>query len=176
MRTVLSDLKYIWLNMFVAYIPAWWLRKCFYRLAGMKIGQRCRIGIGTKIIRPKNIKLGDGCIINEYCHLDGRGGLTIGNETSISIYCKIVSASHDLNSNDFKYQSNKIEIHDHVFIGANAMILENTIIKRGAVIGASSVAKGIFDENKIYAGNPIKCIKDRNCLLKYELYHQAFFR
>lgn len=176
LKTILSDLNYLWLNSIVSHLPAWWLRRFFYTLAGMRIGKRCRIGIGTVIVRPKKIVLGEGCIINEYCHLDGRGGLIIGDETSISIYTKIISASHNLESGLFEFKSGNIVIQDHVFIGANATILENTLIKKGAVIGASSVAKGTFEENKYYVGNPIRCIRQRCSKYDYSLYHDAYFR
>lgn len=171
-----SDIKYMWLNGFVRHIPAWRVRRFFYRLAGMKIGKDSRIGIGTIIVRAKGITLGCGCIINEYCHLDGRGKLTIGDNTSISIYTKIISASHELNEENFAYKSGSIVIMDHVFIGVNAIILENTFIDTGAVIGAGAIAKGNFEKNIIYAGNPIRKVKERNCSNTYNLFHEAYFR
>lgn len=174
--TIFSDLKYIWLNCFVRYIPCWKLRRFLYVFAGMKIGKGCRIGIGTVIVRPKGIILGNGCIVNEYCHLDGRGGIKIGDNSSISIYSKIISASHNLNSDLFDYESGNVEILDHVFIGAGAIILENTFIESGAVIGAGSIAKGHFESNTIYVGNPIKPIKSRQNKCDYVLKHNAYFR
>lgn len=173
---LLSDIKYIWLNGFVCNIPAWWLRRFFYRLAGMKIGNYSRIGIGTIVVRPKGIEIGHRCIINEYCHLDGRGKLIIGDNTSISIYSKIISASHDLDSEEFTYKSGVINISDHVFVGANAIILENTKIESGAVIGANAVAKGNFEKNMIYMGNPIRIVGERKSSNTYDLFHEAFFR
>ena len=113
---ILSDIKYIWLNEFVCRMPAWWIRRFFYKLAGMKIGKYSRIGIGTIVVRPRGIQLGERCIINEYCHMDGRGKLVIGDNVSISIYTKLISASHILNDEEFTYRSGPITIQDHVFM------------------------------------------------------------
>ena len=170
------DLGYMLLNTFINHIPAWWLRKLLYRAAGMKIGKHCRIGIGTIIVKPHGICLGEGCIVNEYCHLDGRGGLTIGDHTSISIYTKIITASHDINSESFAYQSHEVTIGDHVFIGAGVIILEKSILGKGCVVGAGAVVKGVLECNGIYIGNPVKKVGNRVINNSYELYHDAYFR
>lgn len=69
------DFKYIILNRFVSKIPCWHFRRFVYRIAGLQIGKGSRIGIGTVILNPENIMIGSNTIINEYCHLDGRGVL-----------------------------------------------------------------------------------------------------
>ena len=170
------DFAYIITNSIVNRIPAWWIRKNIYKLLGMKIGKNSRIGIGTIITYPKQIVIGDRAIINEYCFLDGRGKLYIGNNTSISIYSKFISASHNLNSNDFAYQYKPIVIDDYSFIGAGAIILEGTHLGKGCVIGAGAVAKGEYDNNKMYIGNPAKFVKERECDYSYLLYQNYYFR
>lgn len=170
------DLGYMLLNTFINHIPAWWLRRLLYKISGIKLGKHCRIGYGTVIVHPHGIQLGDGCIINEYCHLDGRGGLVIGDHASVSVYSKLISASHDLQADDFAYQEHRIVIEDHVFIGAGAIILEGSFLRTGCVIAAGAVAKGEFEEKIIYAGNPIHKIKERNSNCNYSLYHEAYFR
>ena len=85
---VLSDLQYILLNKFINQIPCWKLRKILYKRLGLTIGRNVRIGIGTIVINPSGIKIGDRSVINENCLLDGRGGLIIGHDTSISSYTK----------------------------------------------------------------------------------------
>lgn len=157
-----ADFAYLFTNTFVNHLPAWWLRKFFYKLLGMKIGRYVRIGWGTIVLYPKQISIGDRSIINEYCFLDGRGGLQINSNVSISIYSKIITASHTLNSKDFKYQTHKVIIDDYAFLGAQAIVLENSYVGVGCCIGAGAVAKGKYDSDSIYLGNPAKKLQIDN--------------
>lgn len=170
------DLGYMIMNTVVNHIPAWWIRKLLYQALGMKLGKKTRIGIGTIVIYPKQIKIGNHAIINEYCFLDGRGGLIIGENASISIYSKLISASHKLNNDSFEYQHHPIIIDDYAFIGAAAIILEGTHLGRGCSIGAGSVAKGVYKSDTIYLGNPAKEVGQRNSKYDYELYQNYYFR
>lgn len=176
LRELYQDAGYIILNSFVTHIPAWWIRRICYKIAGIKMGSNVRIGIGTKVMSPHRINLADGVVINEYCFLDGRGGLIISKNVSISHHCKIISASHNINDEQFSYWSNPIVIEDYVFIGSGAIVLDNSHLGRGCVIGAGAVIKGNLDENGIYIGNPAIKKGIRKCENRYELKHKAFFR
>ncbi|WP_044914237.1 MULTISPECIES: acyltransferase [unclassified Butyrivibrio] len=164
------------LNYIVAIIPVWHIRKLFYVISGMKIGKGSRIGLRTRVIRPSKIQIGERSIINEYCHLDGRGGLTIGDDCSISIYSKIITASHKANSKDFEYYEAPVSMGDHVWIGCNAIILDGSILNDGCIIGAGAVIKGTVEENAIYIGNPATKVKERNKDLQYQINFHPFFR
>lgn len=176
LKQIKADFAYILTNTIINHIPAWCIRKILYKLLGMKIGKYSRIGIGTVVIYPSQISLGDHCIINEYCFLDGRGTLKIGNNTSISVYCKIISASHNLTSDNFTYQTHPIVIDDYVFIGTGAIILEGTHLGKGCAIGAGGVAKGDYEPNSIYTGNPLRKVKDRHSNYEYNLIQNYYFR
>lgn len=171
-----ADFAYMLTNSVINRIPAWFIRKRIYQCLGMKIGANSRIGIGVIITYPKRIIIGDRAIINEYCFLDGRGKLYIGNNTSISIYTKLITASHNLNSDDFSYQHKPIVIEDYAFVGTGAIVLEGTHIGRGCVIGAGTVAKGLYDDDKMYIGNPARFVKKRKCDYSYLLYQNYYFR
>lgn len=51
-------------------------------------------------------------------------------------------------------------IKDHVFIGADALILKGVTIGEEAVIGARSVVTKKVPAKEIWAGNPAKFIKN----------------
>lgn len=172
-----KDFKYIYLNCFINHIPSWLIRRALYRNLGMKIANTARIGIKTIVDEPKNIIIGERTVINEYCHLDGRGGLTIGHDTSISIYSKIISASHHKDSGSFEYYCGSVTIGNRVWIGCGAIILNHSIIEDNAIVGAGSVFKGHADKDGIYFGNP--CTKrdvDRQLENEYELNFKPYFR
>ena len=169
------DFKYMILNHFINNIPFWNVRKFFYSLFGLKIGKQSRIGIKTVIVEPKNIKIGDRTIINENCHLDGRGGIEIENDTSISFGTVIITGTHDSNDK-FKYKTEKVIIKDHVWIGTHAIILNGSIIESYSIIGAGCVFKTKSNKNEIFVGNPARKIKERENIEDYKIEYKPFFR
>lgn len=171
----ISDVNYIFLNCFIMNIPSWYIRKFILKIYGLKIGKGSRIGIGTTIVDPKKITIGNRTIINEKCHIDGRGELIIGDDTSISFGTTIITASHKANDN-FEYYSKKTIINNHVWIGAKAIILDGSFISDLCIIGAGAVLRGKTEEKGIYVGNPIKKIKTREDKGEYKLNYKPFFR
>lgn len=171
------DLEYIILNRFVNCIPSWTIRRFFYKYYGMKIHTGARIGIGTVVVYPSGIEIGHRSIVNENCFIDGRGGLRIGRDTSISTYTKIVTGSHDYNSDTFEHIRKLTIIGDRVWIGINAVILDGSRIKNRSVIGASSVVKGLVEEDSIVIGNPAKPVKKRQLNNKrFRMQYYPYFR
>lgn len=170
------DLQYIILNKVVCHIPSWTARRYVYRKCGIRLESGSRIGIGTVVINPKGIWVGKRSVINESCLLDGRGGLVIGCDTSISAYTRILSASHKVNSGNFQYYERKTRIGSHVWIGTGATILDGSAVKDFAVIGAGAVFKGDAEEGDIYMGNPAKYIKKRMVRNDYHLSLKTYFR
>ena len=170
------DFIFIFLSYFVANIPFWTVRRLFYISFGMKIGKSSRIGMKTVVVKPRRISLGDRVIINESCHLDGRGGLEIEDDTSISFGTTIISASHKTNSPEFEYYENKVHIGRNVWIGAHAIILDGSQIEDFVIIGAGSVAKGTYKKGGVYIGSPTKLIKMREDFHHYKIDYRPFFR
>lgn len=161
-KEILFEFIYIFLNNCVNKIPVWFIRRLFYRLFGMKIGKKSRILMQTIVVSPWKIRIGNGTTINEYCFLDGRGGLDIGVNTTIAIYSKIISATHDIDSDDFSYREEKVTIGDNVAIFADSVILPGTTVENGCVFAAGSIVKrDVYKENGVYGGNPAKKIRER---------------
>lgn len=175
-KRIKYDTKYIILNCVINKVPSWYIRKLFYRILGLSIGKNSRIGIKTVILNPENIVIGANTIINEYCHLDGRGGLNIGDNVSISIYTKIITASHKMNSEKFEYYCEKTIIGNRVWIGTSAIILNGSNISDNCVIGAGCVFKGSTVPSGVYIGNPAKLKKYRKLEGLYTLKYNAYFR
>lgn len=171
-----GDAQYVFINYFISNIPCWHIRRFFLRLFGLTIGRDSRIHMKCIIVNPKGIEIGNRTIINEHCYLDGRGGLKIGNDSSISIFSMLITGSHDKKSSDFSYIPGKIEIGDNVWLGARAIILQNSVIHDKAVIGAGSVFKGVSEENTVYYGIPAKEAGSRGLLEEYHLTYRSYFR
>ena len=54
-----------------------------------------------------------------------------------------------------------IKIGNDVWIGANCVILDGSVIPNGCVIGAGTIVRGRLEEYNVYCGNPIKKISER---------------
>ena len=176
LRMILDDFIHVFLNQFVNIIPSWIIRRFFYRWAGMKIGKGCRILLNAVVFAPKGIVIGERSCINEYCQLDGRGGLEIRNDVSISIRTVILTAGHAKNSNDFAYRTGKVIFEDNVWTGANAIVLDKSTLHEGSILSAGSVCKGELEAYGIYCGNPAVKVGTRNLTEKYHLAWQPYFR
>lgn len=172
----LIGLRHRFLNYFVNKIPFWCIRKLLYKIFGLRIGKDSRIGLGTFIISPKHIIIGNNTIINEKCYLDGRGGLLIGNNCSISMYAKLITGTHNHNSLHFEYITQQIEIFDNVWIGTDAVILNGSKLGTGSIIGAGCVFKGVALNKEIYVGNPAKKIKEREIDYIDPIVYKPFFK
>lgn len=170
-----SDLEFVILNGFVNKIPVWYIRKKIYQLYGMTIHKNARIGIGTVVYKPEKIEIGARSVVNEYCYLDGRGGLKIGYDVSISMFSKIITASHIVNDINFKYREGEVVIHDHVWIGIGGIVLDGSTIGARCVIGAGCVVKGILEENSIIKG--VSQYSDsKRIKVNYKIHYSPFFR
>lgn len=170
------DLQYVFLNIVVSYIPSWTLRRLLYRGAGMKIGQGARIGIGTQVVAPERITLGVRSVVNERCYLDGRGGLSIGTDSSISMNSTILTGSHDMKDAQFGYREGRVSIGDRVWVGAGAIVLDASVLEDEVVLSAGSVLKGTAKEGFVYRGVPAIRVGSRELKGSYLLEYRPFFR
>ncbi len=161
----------------VGYIPSHYVRRFFYRIAGIKIGKGSTIHTGAKFYNPSNITIGEDTIVGEMVVLDGRDKLVIGNHVDIASEVMIYNAQHDVDSEDFHAVKKQVVIEDYVFIGPRAIILPGVTVGEGAVIGAGAVVTKDVAPYSIAGGIPAKIIRERR--LKnphYRLGRAAWFR
>ena len=149
------------------------------------LGQNVMISKNVTLIGTNNISLGSNVRIDDYCiissnegylkigndvHIVGQsylgcaGDLTIGNNINIAQGVKIYTKINDYTSfdgNNNKFILGKIDIGDQVIIGSNSVLIGKCIIGEGATIGALSFVKNDLKPWSVYAGNPLKFIKDR---------------
>ena len=159
-------------------------------------GKNIKISKFVNIYNPTNLILHDNIRIDDFTILSCKGSIEIFNNVHISTHCfitsstkiiigkysgissgtKVFGSSDDYSGNFLtgptipsKYlnvQNGDIIIKNHVVIGSNSVIMPNITIEEGTAIGVNSFINKNTDEWKIYAGSPIKFIKNRekNCL------------
>lgn len=169
-------------NNVINKIPFYIIRHSWYKLFFIKIGKGSSIHINVIIegisLKRKNIrklKVGKNTSIGRCTVLDIRGGLTIGDNVSISPNVTFITGSYNMQASDFKYEAFETIVEDYVWIGTRAIILPGVKIGKGAVIGAGSVVTKDVGEYEFVAGNPAKFIKKRNCNLKYNCQYFKWF-
>jgi len=161
----------------VGYIPFHFVRKFFYKLAGIKIGTGSFIHMWANFYQPKNIIVGEDSILGDHIFLDGRNKLTIGSHVDIASEVKIYNSEHDLESVTFKAREEPVEIEDYAFIGPRAIILPGVKIGKGGVIAAGAVVTKDVDNFTIVGGVPAKIIGERkNKDLHYKLGRPRLFQ
>ena len=172
MKKILHDFIIFFLNHIVSHIPSWNIRKLFYKLSGMKIGKKSKILMGLYVYDPWKIKIGNNVYINENCFLDGRGGLIIEDNASISIYTKILTGTHQSYSDSFEYTTKKVVIDSNVWTGIGSIVLPGVHLSHGVILAAGSVAidsKSQYKPLHIYSGVPAVEIGIRKTLANYTI-------
>lgn len=161
----------------VGKIPSHYIRRYFYRLAGMKIGKGSTLHTGLSLYDPSGITIGDDSIIGERSTLDGRDALKIGSHVAISSEVMIYNSEHNIDSPSFSAITAPVVIEDYVFIGPRAIILPDVIIGQGAVIAAGAVVTKSVEPFAIVAGVPARVIGERQFKdLHYRLGRARWFR
>lgn len=176
LRNLLFHLLLYISNHIITHIPFHWLRLNFYRkLMGCDIGESSFIFLGATFDSRGKFVLGNYSVINQNCRLDNRGGISIGSNTSVSANVIILTADHDLQSENFAGRQKPVIIENYVFIGTSAIILPGVTIGEGAAIAAGSLVTSDVKEYTIVAGIPAKPIGERNKNLDYQIEYGRLF-
>lgn len=156
------------MNYPIGCTPWWKLRRCWFKIMGVKICNTSIMNMNQYFINPRKLKIGNQTHINKGCILDSRGGLTIGDNVSISYNVALITGSHDCYKTNFPGKYLPIRIEDYVWIGANATVLNNVTIGKGAVVSAGSVVTKDVAPYTIVGGVPAKKIAERPRNLNYK--------
>jgi len=159
-QSVWLDLELMLLR-WVGLLPSHSLRRFFYRLAGVKIGEGSTIHMWANFFKPSNIDIGEDTIIGDHCFLDGRAILKIGNHTAIASQVLIYNSEHDVNDPKFTAIEQPVIIGDYVFIGPRAIILPGVKVGDGAIVAAGAVVTKEVLPKTIVGGVPAKEISKR---------------
>lgn len=120
-------------------------------------------GKGTSIYDSSlvigNVTVGENTWIGPFTVLDGSGGLTIGNNCSISAGVQIYS--HDsvqwaVSGGAIPYEYSMTKIGNNCYIGPNTIIIKGVNIGDNVIVGANSFVNKDLESKKKYAGNPAK--------------------
>lgn len=142
-------------------------------LENITIGDHVRIDGFTSIIAPSGrVKIGSHVHVGIGCVLGGRGGIELGDYSSLSHGVRIFSAIDDfagrhmtnstLPEEVLGVRTGPVKVGKYAPVGAGSLILPNVEIGEGAAVGAMSLVVQSLKEWTINAGNPAKPVGERS--------------
>ena len=110
---------------------------------------KCRIIASDHAV----LSIGDDCYFNMNCLVGSNQYISIGRHCVFGPGVVITDNDHrfekDKGISCHQYNNGSISIDEECWVGANAVILRDTHIGRGCVIGAGCVVKGDIPDNSI---------------------------
>jgi virginiamycin A acetyltransferase len=145
--------------------------ECSQRGSRLVIGADCRIDSFVKI-KPAggtgDVVIGDRCYLNAGCVLYSGHGIQIGNDVLIAANCTLAPVNHAYRARDrlireqgFGPSRGGIVIEDDVWIGANCVLLDGAVLRRGCVVAAGSLVRGELPAYSICRGTPAVPVDER---------------
>ena len=164
-------------NHVVAKVPSYSVRHGWYRrVLGVRIGEQSALQMDIYVaihgrVRPgrPGIAIGKHTVVNRQCFLDGRGGLRIGNNVSVSPGVWLLTDGHDMHDPLFPEVLAPVEIGDYAWLGSRALVLPGVTIGEGAVVAAGAVVTADVPAYTVVGGVPARPIGTRSRDLRYQL-------
>jgi virginiamycin A acetyltransferase len=115
-----------------------------------------------------DVLIGRNSYINSGTVIYSGNGVRIGENVLIAANCTIAPVNHEFRDRSktikmqrFMASKGGIVVEDDVWIGANTVILDGAVVRKGCVVGALSLVRGELEGDGIYAGNPLIKIGNR---------------
>lgn len=115
-----------------------------------------------------DIYIGINSYINSGVVIYSGNGVRIGSNVLIAANCTLAPVNHQVRLRDktireqgFMPSRGGIVIEDDVWIGANSVLLDGAILRKGSVVGANSIVKGEIEPYSVNVGNPLKLVRYR---------------
>ena len=109
-----------------------------------------------------DLVIGEHSVVNSGCVLYTGHGIRIGNHVAIAANTTLAPVNHAfadrsrrIDEQGFLTGKGGIVIEDDVWIGANCVLLDGAVLRRGCVIGAGSLVRGEVEAYSVQAGNPL---------------------
>lgn len=119
----------------------------------------------ARIYAPGSVSIGRNVSINDFVHIWGGGGVSIGDDTLIAAHCVITSQTHDIDALQlgslYRQTSltRKVTIGSNVWIGSGAIILPGITIGDDSVVAAGAVVSRDVDAKTLVAGVPARPVR-----------------
>lgn len=157
----------------VGRVPVHAFRLFWYRtVLRMRIGEHTSVHWRAVFYRPERVTIGNHTIIGNDIFLDGRRGITIGDNVNVGGHVQIFTLQHDPDDPDFGTDGGPVVLEDRCWVASRATILPGVTIGEGAVVAAGAVVTKDVAPYAVVGGMPAKFLRERSRDLRYTLdYH-----
>ena len=139
-----------------------WLGVMLRRLLAPHIFKRCGENFKcfqfTEFSFGYNMEVGDNVVVHRHVLLDDRGGITLGNNVSISDYANIYSHTHSIVEQKDVTNARTV-IEDNVRITYHATVLAGVHVGENGMVGAMALATKDVRPYHVYVGIPAKSVR-----------------
>jgi maltose O-acetyltransferase len=140
------------------------IRNFGFRLMLGRCGKNVFFDYNIYLKFPWLIEAGNDVAINRgvqfFPAYHGNHRIRLGNDVYLAPNVCFFASGHDINDLT-RLVGDDIVIGDHVWIGANAIVLPGVRIGENSVIGAGSVVTKSIPSNSIAVGNPARVIRTK---------------
>ena len=139
-----------------------WLGVELRRLLARHIFRRCGENFKcfqfTEFSFGYNMDVGDNVVVHRHVLLDDRGGISLGNNVSISDYANVYSHTHSI-VEQRDVTNAKTVIEPNVRITYHATVLAGVHVGENGMVGAMALATKDVRPYHVYVGIPAKSVR-----------------
>ena len=139
-----------------------WLGVMLRRILATHIFRKCGENFKrfqfTELSFGYNMEVGDNVVVHRHVLLDDRGGITLGNNVSISDYANIYSHTHSIVEQKDVTNARTV-IDDGVRITYHATVLAGVHVAEQGMVGAMALATKDVRPYHVYVGIPAKSVR-----------------
>lgn len=133
------------------------LRRILARRIFKRCGRNFKAFHFVKLTFGYGLEVGDDVVVHRHVLLDDRGGIRIGDRSSVSDYVNVYSHSHHI-SEGREVRTPQTVIEDGVRIAYHATVLAGTTLASNSMIGAGALVTRDTKPNTVYVGVPAKAV------------------
>ena len=136
-------------------------RRLYYQSLFASCGPKLKVGADIILTGPEKITAGRNLKLKDRVIIRALGGLTIGDNVTISSLACILTTSLMLDNGKIvdRHVRNEIRIGSNVWICSGAIVLGGVSIGDNEVVAAGAVVNRDLEPGYIFAGVPAKPVK-----------------
>ena len=139
-----------------------WLGVLLRRLLATHVFKRCGENFKcfqhTEFSFGYNMEVGNNVVVHRQVLLDDRGGISLGNNVSISDYANVYSHTHSIVEQK-EVTNARTVIEDNVRITYHATVLAGVHVGENGMVGAMALATKDVRPYHVYVGIPAKSVR-----------------
>lgn len=139
--------------------PVHQIRRVILRACGATIASTTKVRPSARITKPWNLSAGALTVIGDHAILDARHPITIGDRCVVSQLTQIRTAVIDPDQSPgapdpARLREGPVTIEDDCWIATDTLVLPNTTVHAGTVVGARACIDADLPAWRIAVGDP----------------------